>query len=70
MAMAKFYYKRVINDVMKIEEVPDLWRQKVEDLLESQCKRVKATIEIWQLLPLSKGVKYSHNKCQKCIVLC
>ena len=35
MAMAKFYYKRVINDVMKIEEVPDLWRQKVEDLLES-----------------------------------
>lgn len=35
MAMVKFYYKRVINDVMKVEEVPDLWRQKVEELLES-----------------------------------
>lgn len=31
--MAVIYYKRVINGVMSIEKVPELWRQQVEEML-------------------------------------
>lgn len=31
--MAVIYYKRVINGVMPIEKVPELWRQQVEEML-------------------------------------
>ncbi len=31
--MTIIYYKRVINNIMSIDEVPDLWRKKVEEML-------------------------------------
>lgn len=33
--MAKIFYKRIKRGVMALEEVPELWRDKVEKLLEA-----------------------------------
>lgn len=33
--MAVIFYKRVINDIMPIERVPDLWKKEVEEMLLS-----------------------------------
>lgn len=35
MAMAKLYYKRVIADLMKINEVPTKWRKQVQDMIDT-----------------------------------
>lgn len=32
--MAKIYYKRIIAGKMTLEEVPERWREEVEELLE------------------------------------
>lgn len=32
--MAQIYYKRVITNLMTIDEVPKLWRSKVEEQLK------------------------------------
>lgn len=34
--MAKIYYKRIINGIMTIDEVPHLWRKQVEEMLAQQ----------------------------------
>lgn len=32
--MAKIYYKRIINDQMTLDEVPEKWREEVRKMLE------------------------------------
>lgn len=33
--MAKFWFKRIKGDLDRIEEVPELWRDKVREMIES-----------------------------------
>lgn len=33
--MAKIYFKRVIAGLMAINEVPELWRAKVQEMLDA-----------------------------------
>ena len=33
--MAKFWYKRIKGDASRIDEVPELWRDKVEEMIEA-----------------------------------
>lgn len=32
--MVKFWFKRINGDIQKIEEVPELWREKVRKMIE------------------------------------
>ena len=32
--MVKFWFKRVEGDIQRIEEVPELWREKVRKMIE------------------------------------
>ena len=32
--MVKFWYKRIRGDIQRIEEVPELWREKVRKMIE------------------------------------
>ena len=34
--MAKIYFKRVVARLMTIDEVPELWRSKVQEMLDAQ----------------------------------
>lgn len=34
--MAKIYYKRIIAEEIKLEDVPARWRSQVEKMLESE----------------------------------
>jgi hypothetical protein len=34
--MAKFWAKRIKYDLSRIEEVPDLWREQVRELIEER----------------------------------
>lgn len=34
--MAKFWYKRIKGDINRIEEVPELWRDEVRQMIEGQ----------------------------------
>lgn len=36
--MAKIYFKRVIARLMTIDEVPELWRAQVQEMLDGQNK--------------------------------
>lgn len=33
--MAKIYYKRIVARLMTIHEVPELWRAKVQEMLDA-----------------------------------
>ena len=33
--MVKFWFKRIKGDVKRIEEVPELWRDQVREMIES-----------------------------------
>lgn len=33
--MVKFWFKRIKGDINRIEEVPELWRDQVRELIES-----------------------------------
>lgn len=37
--MAKIYYKRIKAGLMTIEEVPERWRQAVQELLDADDER-------------------------------
>ena len=39
--MAKFWYKRIKGDVNRIDEVPELWRDDVRLMIESENKSKK-----------------------------
>lgn len=39
--MAKIYYKRIKQGKMTIEEVPNLWRAKVQELLNADEKETE-----------------------------
>lgn len=32
--MAKFWFKRINGDIERIDEVPELWRDKVREMIE------------------------------------
>lgn len=32
--MVKFWFKRIKSDIQRIEEVPELWREKVKKMIE------------------------------------
>lgn len=32
--MVKFWFKRIRGDIQRIEEVPELWREKVKKMIE------------------------------------
>lgn len=32
--MVKFWFKRIGGDIQRIEEVPELWREKVKKMIE------------------------------------
>lgn len=32
--MVKFWFKRINGDIQRIEEVPELWREKVRKMIE------------------------------------
>lgn len=32
--MVKFWFKRINGDVERIDEVPELWREKVREMIE------------------------------------
>lgn len=32
--MAKFWFKRINGDIERIDEVPELWREKVIEMIE------------------------------------
>lgn len=32
--MAKFWFKRINGDIDRIDEVPELWREKVREMIE------------------------------------
>lgn len=34
--MAKIYYKRIKADLMKITDVPELWRSQVQKMLDAE----------------------------------
>lgn len=34
--MAKFWYKRIKGDITRINEVPELWREEVRELIERE----------------------------------
>ncbi len=36
--MAKFWYKRIKGDITRIDEVPELWREKVRQMIEDAQK--------------------------------
>lgn len=33
--MVKFWFKRIKGDIKRIEEVPELWRDQVRELIEA-----------------------------------
>ena len=33
--MAKFWFKRINGDIERINEVPELWRDKVREMIEN-----------------------------------
>lgn len=33
--MVKFWFKRINGDIKRIEEVPELWRDQVRELIEA-----------------------------------
>lgn len=35
-AMARFWYKRTKGDITRINEVPELWREEVRELIERE----------------------------------
>lgn len=39
--MAKLYYKRMKAGLMNMDEVPSLWKKKVQSLLDTDKNRVK-----------------------------
>ena len=36
--MAKIYYRRIINGIMTIEDVPARWRDEVQALLDGETR--------------------------------
>jgi hypothetical protein len=36
--MVKFWYKRVKSGKAKVEDVPDLWREDVQKLIDAEAK--------------------------------
>lgn len=34
--MVKFWYKRIKGDINRIDEVPELWREKVRAMIEGE----------------------------------
>lgn len=36
--MVKFWYKRIKGDINRIDEVPELWRDKVREMIESKSE--------------------------------
>lgn len=32
--MAKFWFKRIKGDIERIDEVPEMWREKVREMIE------------------------------------
>lgn len=34
--MVKFWFKRIGGDIQRIEEVPELWREKVRKMIEQE----------------------------------
>lgn len=37
--MVKFWYKRIKGDADRIDEVPELWREKVAAMIEAESKK-------------------------------
>lgn len=36
--MVKFWYKRIKGDINRIDEVPELWRDKVREMIKSESE--------------------------------
>lgn len=36
--MVKFWYKRIKGDINRINEVPELWRDKVREMIKSESE--------------------------------
>lgn len=37
--MVKFWYKRIKGDADRIDEVPELWREKVAEMIKADGKK-------------------------------
>lgn len=37
--MVKFWFKRIKGDIQRIEEVPELWKEKVREMIDQTQKR-------------------------------